>query len=181
MCLCSSGTYHAYNLTSSLFFTFPISSVTGEKEFTKCRTTHQCKFKDSVMILIVNKMLININFAFTTLFPSLPPPVLLLPSLLPSPTSSPPTNTIHSPPCPSFKRESIKHYKLSSTSHMVSDSSAPRREGRVPDSHSNVLQWDNSSAVPTGGQCNATHGGHCPWNGVPGDCISLQPGWNQYN
>ena len=64
---------------------------------------------------------------------------------------------------------------------MVSDSSACRWEGGVPDTHSNVLKWDNSPAVPTGGQCNSTHGGHYPWNGVPGDCVSLQPGWNQYN
>ena len=87
----------------------------------------------------------------------------------------------YSPPCSSFKCESIKHYKLPSASHMVSDSSACGREGRVPDTHSNVLQWDNSPAVPTGGQCNSTHGGHCAWNGVPSDCVSLQPGWNQYN
>ena len=91
-----------------------------------------------------------------------------------------PSHTTYSPPCCSFKCKSVnsnKHYKLPSASHMVSDTSACRWEGGVPDTHSTVLQWDNSSAIPTGGQYNSTHGGHCPWNGVPGDCISLQPGW----
>ena len=87
----------------------------------------------------------------------------------------------HSPSCASIQCEGIKHYKLPGTSHMVSDSSACRREGGVPDTHSTVLKWDNSSAVPTGGRCDSTDGGHCSWNGVLGDCLSFQPGWNKDN
>ena len=115
------------------------------------------------------------------LFPSLEPPALPFPSLLPSSCSSLTTNTTHSPPCSSIQCESIKHNKLPGASHMVSDTSTCRREGGVPDTHSTVLKWDNSPAIPTGGQCDSTDGGDSPWNGVPGDCVCLQSGWNQYN